>query len=143
MDTTDSATERTPANGGERPPKSVATNPNAAYQAVLQRAEQAEAELARVRMQLEAYQQELFESERQGAWLSAERQALVGQVAHLEARPRHGEPITDIQSRLAELENAAALGASYARSLETWISRAEERATKAEAELNELRAARR
>jgi chromosome segregation ATPase len=143
MHTIDSVTGRAPVNGGKRPPKSTATNSDAAYQAVLQRAEQAEAELARVRMQLEAYQQELFESERQSAWLSAERQGLVGQVAHLEARPRHGEPTTDIQSRLAELENAAVLSASYARSLETWISRAEERATKAEAELNELRAAHR
>jgi len=112
----------------------------AAYDEVLDRARRAEAELARVRLQLEAYQQELFESERQSAWLAAERQGLIGQVALLEARPREGEPATDAQSRLAELENAAALNASYIHSLESWVSRVEERAAKAESELGELRA---
>jgi chromosome segregation ATPase len=113
----------------------------AALQAALERAERAEAELECVGLEREAYQQELFESERQSAWLAAERQGLIGQVAYLEAQPRQGEPMSAIQARLAELEQAAAVNASYVRSLESWISRAEERAAKAETELNRLRAA--
>ncbi len=115
----------------------------AALRAALERAERAEAELECVGLEREAYQQALFESERQSAWLAAERQGLIGQVAHLDAQPRHGEPMSAIQARLAELEQAAMVNASYVRSLESWISRAEERAAKAEAELDRLRAAHR
>ncbi|TCS10436.1 hypothetical protein [Caulobacter sp. BK020] len=142
-----SAAERAPASRRKRASKVEAAadkltgaSLEAAYSEARDRAQRAEAELALVRLQLEAYQQELFESERQSAWLAAERQGLVGQIAYLEARPREGEPATGAQSRLAELENAALLNASYIRSLESWVSRVEERATRAEAELEAFRA---
>lgn len=141
--------ERAPAGARKRTSaagkvvgKPAGSDLEAAYREASGRMERAEAELAQVRLQLEAYQQELFESERQSAWLAAERQGLLGQVAYLEARPREGEPATDAQARLAQLESAALLNASYIRSLESWVNRVEERATRAEAELSDLRARR-
>ncbi|PVM89687.1 hypothetical protein DDF62_11300 [Caulobacter radicis] len=113
---------------------------DAALKAAQSRADRSEAELRRVVVELEAYQQELFESERHGAYLAAERQGLAGQVAYLEALPRLGEPMSDVQSKLAALERTVEMNASYIRSLEAWVNRAEERAAAAEAELVRLRA---
>jgi chromosome segregation ATPase len=135
------ARKRASANSEGRRSIAAAADLEAALQATMERAERAETELERVSLEQEAYQQELFESERQSAWLAAERQGLIDRVAHLEAQPRQGEPMSGIQARLTELEKAAALNASYVRSLESWINRAEERAAKAEAELARLRTA--
>ena len=107
---------------------------------VLERCAVAEDRVRLLEQEREAYQQEMFESERQSAWLAKERQSLLDRFAGLEAYCGEGDPTAGLQPQIDKLAGDVALQKAYIADLESWVSRAEERAAQAEAEAVRLRA---